>query len=106
MPLLLQGLDALSRQVEKVESGSSLTVGAGVPFNPLTWLAQYLLRNHPGKVKDHRTAIYQRLGQMASIERGRRCLLRRRPHINEAWVAMSKAKGGSVELEDLPAFIK
>ncbi|CAE7433859.1 unnamed protein product [Symbiodinium necroappetens] len=54
MPLLLQGLDALSKHVDKVAQGT--TMGSSKQkFNPLVWLAQYLLRNHPGRIHDHRT---------------------------------------------------
>lgn len=76
MPVLLQGLDALARHVEKLNTGTCLSGGSRAPFNPLTWLAQYLLRNHPGKVKDHRTPIYERLRELANQERSRRNQLR------------------------------
>jgi len=98
MPLLLQGLDALSRHVEK-------TTGKGrldnrLPFNPLSWLAQYLLRNHPRHVKDHRTPMYERFSELANIERGRRCLLRRRNQIEEVWRELLEENDGVSLVKD------
>jgi len=92
MPVLLQGLDALSRHIDKVEKNGCISGGASVPFNPLRWLAQYLLRNHPSHVKDHRIPMYQQLSELASIERGRRYLLRRKPQIENEWREMEKAQ--------------
>ncbi|CAL1127836.1 unnamed protein product [Cladocopium goreaui] len=58
MPVLLQGLDALSRHVDKLASGKSDASSARKQkFNPLTWLAQYLLRNHPTHSSDHRDEL-------------------------------------------------
>lgn len=105
MPVLLQGLDALSRHVEKVNQGGGLSGGGRVPFNPLTWLAQYLLRNHPGKTKDHRTPIYKKLGEMANIERGRRCILRRRGQMNDEWQEFIRGRG-QITVEDLPEYLQ
>merc|ERR1719183_3028995 len=78
MPLLLQGLDALSRHVDKINSKGGQGADSTLRFNPLVWLAQYLLRNHPRHVKDHRTPMYEQFSELANIERGRRCLLRQR----------------------------
>merc|ERR1719158_2791340 len=84
MPLLLQGLDALSRHVDKI-TAKGAQVDSRTRFNPLVWLAQYMLRNHPRHVKDHRTPMYERFSELANIERGRRCLLRRKDQIELAW---------------------
>lgn len=92
MPLLLQGLDALSRHMDKRGSGGVENTGSKAPFNPLTWLAQYLLRNHPGKVKDGRTKMYERLAELAAIERGRRNLLRKKTEIEDLWLHMSQER--------------
>lgn len=104
MPLLLQGLDALSRHVDKLGQGGGLSGGGKAPFNPLTWLAQYLLRNHPSKIRDHRTPIYQRLGEMANVERGRRGLLRRRQQMEEEWEDMVGNQGRLTPAE-LPQYL-
>merc|ERR1719230_2257492 len=80
MPLLLQGLDALSRHVDRMESNGA-DPGIRARFNPLVWLAQYLLRNHPGQIKDRRTPMYKELSELASVERGRRALLHRKPEM-------------------------
>lgn len=86
MPLLLQGLDALSRHVNKLAEAG----GAMKPFNPLTWLAQFLLRNHPSHVRDHRTPMYNQLRDLALIERGRRTLLRQNRRFEDSWRLMAK----------------
>mmetsp|Transcript_13398 Transcript_13398/g.31456 ORF Transcript_13398/g.31456 Transcript_13398/m.31456 type:complete len:475 (-) Transcript_13398:153-1577(-) len=96
MPTLLQGLDALAKHVDKMtvaKTGGSSTAGKMDPdaikrFNPLTWLAQYLLRNHPRQVKDHRQQAFATFRELASIERGRRHLLRQREHMDEVWQEM------------------
>lgn len=110
MPVLLQGLDALSRHIDKVEKSGCISGGASLPFNPLRWLAQYLLRNHPAHVKDHRTPMYQQLSELALIERGRRYLLRRQPQIEDEWREMEKAqtKAGhhGITSKDIPHFFQ
>lgn len=100
MPLLLQGLDALSRHVDKTTG--TQTLGNRERFNPLVWLAQYLLRNHPRYVKDHRSGMYQSFAELASIERGRRCLLRRQSQMEEEWQDMVKENAGDpLSLDDI-----
>ncbi|CAJ1397954.1 unnamed protein product [Effrenium voratum] len=88
MPVLLQGLDALTRHVDKIATGK--TLGDGRRFNPVTWLAQYLLRNHPMHSTDHRAGMYKHLQELASVERGRRNLLRRLPEFENIWHLMSQ----------------
>merc|ERR1719424_970213 len=89
MPLLLQGLDALSRHVDQNQNDG----GDIRKFNPLVWLAQYMLRNHPRHVKDHRTPMYEKFSELANIERGRRCLLRREDQMHEVWNEMVEENG-------------
>lgn len=95
MPVLLQGLDALSRHVDKLASGKSdgSSSARKQKFNPLTWLAQYLLRNHPTHTSDHRDAMYRHLQELASVERGRRNLLRRLPEFETTWQLYTHGDG-------------
>eukprot|EP00434_Breviolum_minutum_P019205 symbB.v1.2.016927.t1/scaffold1304.1/size242089/21 len=95
MPVLLQGLDALSRHVDKLASGKSdgSSSARKQKFNPLTWLAQYLLRNHPTHTSDHRDAMYRHLHDLAAVERGRRNLLRRLPEFEATWKLYSQGEG-------------
>jgi len=95
MPVLLQGLDALSRHVDKLASGKSdgSSSARKQKFNPLTWLAQYLLRNHPTHTSDHRDAMYRHLHDLAAVERGRRNLLRRLPEFEATWKLYSQGDG-------------
>ncbi|CAE7195354.1 unnamed protein product [Symbiodinium natans] len=89
MPLLLQGLDALSKHVDKVATGT--TMGSSKQkFNPLIWLAQYLLRNHPGHIHDHRTGTYEKIRELAEVERGRRNLLRKQEEFENAWFLLAE----------------
>jgi len=106
MPLLLQGLDALSRHLDSVQSKGSSS-NSKTKLNPLVWLAQYLLRNHPRYVKDHRTPMYDKFAELANIERGRRCLLRRKDQMEDAWHELEKENAGQpVTLADIPAVFK
>lgn len=95
MPVLLQGLDALSRHVDKLASGKSdgSSSARKQKFNPLTWLAQYLLRNHPTHTSDHRDDLYRHLRELASVERGRRNLLRRLPEFETTWQLYTHGDG-------------
>jgi hypothetical protein len=102
MPLLLQGMDALSRHVDTIEKTGGISGGGRAPFNPLLWLAQYLLRNHPDHVKDHRTKMYQHLSELALIERGRRYLLRRKRNFESEWRDMESEGSCSLTVEDVP----
>jgi hypothetical protein len=89
MPLLLQGLEALARHMDKATTAGGSS-HAKVPFNPLTWLAQYMLRNHPKVVNDHRSPMYHQFTELALAERGRRTLVRRRAQMEEVWLKMEK----------------
>lgn len=111
MPLVLQGLDALTRHVDKMlllpNSGHQQHDPMNT-FNPLTWLAQYLMMNHPGKVKDHRVPIYQKLGDAANMERGRRCILRRKDHMQYEWTTCSQelqCKAGFLPIPKIPEYL-
>merc|ERR1711977_756866 len=103
MPLLLQGLDALSRQIYKMQSKKYMDSDSRARFNPLVWLAQYLLRNHPGHLKDHRSPLYNDFTEWALIEKGRREMLRRKDQIEEAFHRMEKqVDGNQVKLVHIP----
>merc|ERR1719199_1236965 len=107
MPLLLQGLDALSRHVDKINSKGGQGADSTLRFNPLVWLAQYLLRNHPRHVKDHRTPMYEQFSELANIERGRRCLLRQREQMEVVWHEMLNEKRKTrLRKSDLPTLFK
>eukprot|EP00746_Dinoflagellata_sp_MGD_P161507 gnl/MRDRNA2_/MRDRNA2_88686_c0_seq1.p1 gnl/MRDRNA2_/MRDRNA2_88686_c0~~gnl/MRDRNA2_/MRDRNA2_88686_c0_seq1.p1 ORF type:complete len:466 (-),score=127.47 gnl/MRDRNA2_/MRDRNA2_88686_c0_seq1:109-1506(-) len=107
MPLLLQGLDALSRHIDKMHSKKNMDSDSRARFNPLVWLAQYLLRNHPMHCRDHRTPMYHDFSDMALIEKGRRETLRRKGQIEEAFHRMEKrVDGNQVKLIHIPMFIE
>eukprot|EP00747_Dinoflagellata_sp_TGD_P162980 gnl/TRDRNA2_/TRDRNA2_181194_c0_seq1.p1 gnl/TRDRNA2_/TRDRNA2_181194_c0~~gnl/TRDRNA2_/TRDRNA2_181194_c0_seq1.p1 ORF type:complete len:449 (-),score=107.08 gnl/TRDRNA2_/TRDRNA2_181194_c0_seq1:77-1423(-) len=108
MPLLLQGLDALTRHVDKQSNNDRQKEGErSVRFNPLTWLAQYLLRNHPRHVKDHRSPMYREFSELASLERGRRVLLRKREEMEEMYILMAQEMdAANLVREDLPILIQ
>jgi hypothetical protein len=107
MPLLLQGLDALSRHIDKMHSKKNMDNDSRARFNPLVWLAQYLLRNHPLHCRDHRNPMYHDFSDMALIEKGRREMLRRKGPIEDAFHRMEKrVDGNQVKLVHIPMFIE
>ncbi|CAJ1379343.1 unnamed protein product [Effrenium voratum] len=79
MPVLAQALDALGRQVSKMQQqGDRLDAKVRARFNPITWLAQQLLRRHPRVATTPRS-----FHSWADQERGRRELLRSRAKVLE-----------------------
>jgi hypothetical protein len=91
-PCLAQALDALGRElIRQKETGDKLDKNVLRRFNPRTWLAQYLLRNHPSAVQTpRRTAVYGDFRKWTDMERGRRELLRRRETIKNCFKGFSK----------------
>jgi len=107
MPLLLQGLDALSRHIDKMHSKKNMDSDSRARFNPLVWLAQYLLRNHPNHLRDHRSPMYNEFSEWALIEKGRRETLRRKAQIEEAFHRMEKrVDGNQVKTIHIPMFVE
>lgn len=92
MPLLLQGLDALSRHVDQMQSGRVGDAGSRARFNPLVWLAQYLLRNNPANCRDKRSPMYKELSELANVERGRRNLLKKRAQVEEVFAELERGR--------------
>merc|ERR1719456_2167398 len=87
MPVLAQALDSLCRQVNRMQmQGDSLDPKVRARFNPLTWLAQQLLRRHPKAAKTpRRQAIYANFRDWSDLERGRREMLRRRDVVQDVF---------------------
>ena len=47
-PILLPGLEALAKEIENCKSeGDKRDIRVRARFNPIRWLAQYLMRNNP-----------------------------------------------------------
>merc|ERR1719409_820224 len=109
MPLLLQGLSALARHVDRMGHSASRQENTA-RFNPRIWLAQYILRNHPG----HQTGAtgemedlpnYASFTERASIERGRRELRRRRSQVEAIWGSMERrTQGQTLNVNHMPLF--
>jgi len=87
MPVLAQALDALCRQIVRMnKQGSLLDAKVRSRFNPITWLAQQLLRRHPRAASTpRRLHIYRNFKDWADYERGRRELLRSKKQIEEVF---------------------
>jgi len=84
---LAQALDALCRQIVRMnKQGSLLDAKVRSRFNPITWLAQQLLRRHPRAASTpRRLHIYRNFKDWADYERGRRELLRSKKQIEEVF---------------------
>jgi Ca2+-binding EF-hand superfamily protein len=95
-PLLAQAMDALGRElIRQKDLGSQLDDAVRKRFNPRTWLAQYLLRNHPNTAQTpRRSALYADFRKWTDVERGRREILRRRDAIRSAFKGFSKKSQG------------
>merc|ERR1719440_1880856 len=102
MPVLAQSLDSLCRQVNRMNlQGDSLDPKVRARFNPLTWLAQQLLRRHPKCAKTpRRQAIYASFRDWSDLERGRREMLRRRDVLQDVFEGF--VLRGVVQRADLP----
>lgn len=46
--------------------------------------------------------MYDRFAELANIERGRRCILRRKDHMEEAWQQLVEDNGGPLTIDDIP----
>lgn len=78
MPVLAQALDTLCRQLTRMQQrGELMESKVRARFNPLTWLAQQLLRLHPRAARTpRRIQLYAKFRDWSDKERGRRELLR------------------------------
>merc|ERR1740121_1576465 len=99
MPVLAQSLDALTRQLNRMdEQAASLDPKVRARFNPLTWLAQQLLRRHPKCARTPRRAqLYRGFKDWADWEKGRREMLRRQPAIEEVFKGYMLRGGVAVD---------
>jgi len=87
LPVLAQSLDSLCRQLDRMEEqGDALDPRARARFNPLTWLAQQLLRRHPRCARTpRRQAVYQNFGEWSDQEYGRREMLRMKDTVHQVF---------------------
>lgn len=87
MPVLAQAIDSLCRQVNRMQmQGDELDPKVRARFNPLTFLAQQLIRRHPKAAKTpRRQAIYANFRNWSDLERGRREILRRKDVIQDVF---------------------
>jgi len=108
MPVLAQSLDALTRQLNRMDKqGDNLDPKVRARFNPLTFLAQQLLRRHPKAARTpRRQALYKNFSEWADWERGRRELLRRKDIIEEAFNGFILPKNSGVQVDTLPSVIE
>lgn len=106
LPVLAQALDALCRQINRMQQqGDNLDPKVRARFNPVTFLAQQVLRRHPKAARTpRRQAIYANFRDWSDLERGRREMLRRRELIKEAFDGF--VLRGVVQREDLGPVIE
>lgn len=50
--------------------------------------------------------MYEKFAELANIERGRRCLLRRRDQMEEVWSSLVDMNGAPLTLDDIPALFQ
>eukprot|EP00933_Yihiella_yeosuensis_P030107 TRINITY_DN23785_c0_g1_i1.p1 TRINITY_DN23785_c0_g1~~TRINITY_DN23785_c0_g1_i1.p1 ORF type:complete len:751 (+),score=162.74 TRINITY_DN23785_c0_g1_i1:39-2255(+) len=105
MPVLAQALDALCRQIVRMKKqGSMLDAKVRARFNPITWLAQQLLRRHPrAATTPRRIEIYRNFKDWGDLERGRREMLRNRKTAEEVYSGFNLR--GSVGRNTIPTVI-
>lgn len=105
MPLLGQALDSLCRQLNRMnEQGGQLDPKVRARFNPLTWIAQQLLRGHPKCARTpRRQEIFKNFSHWADQERGRRELLRRKDVAKQVFDGF--VLRGKVQVTTIPAVI-
>jgi Ca2+-binding EF-hand superfamily protein len=106
MPVLAQSLDSLCRKVSRMnEQGDELDPKVRARFNPLTFLAQQLLRRHPkGAKTPRRQELYQKFHGWADFERGRREMVRRKADVMDVFSGF--VLRGVVQTEDIPNVLK
>jgi Ca2+-binding EF-hand superfamily protein len=106
MPVLAQSLDSLCRQVSRMgDQGDKLDPKVRERFNPLTFLAQQLLRRHPKCARTpRRKELYQEFHDWADFEHGRREMMRRKLDVMEAFSGF--VLRGVVQTEDIPNVLK
>lgn len=87
LPVLAQSLDSLCRQLNHMEEqGDALDPLVRARFNPLTWLAQQLLRRHPRCARTpRRQAVYRNFHEWSDQERGRREMLRLKDVVHQVF---------------------
>jgi hypothetical protein len=106
MPVLAQSLDSLCRKVSRMDDqGDKLDPKVRERFNPLTFLAQQLLRRHPkGAKTPRRQELYQRFHGWADFERGRREMVQRKVEVMDVFSGFMLR--GVVQTEDVPNVLK
>ncbi|CAK9034699.1 unnamed protein product [Durusdinium trenchii] len=106
MPVLAQALDALGRQVSRMhQQGDKLDARVRARFNPITWLAQQLLRRHPRVANTpRRISLYRNFQDWADQERGRREVLRCKAKVLEVFNGFMQ--NGIVGRNSLPSIVE